>query len=102
VTDLLDRKARQEAETELGSIQAARRAHAPYVRLAGVPPDMEIGSLWGRLTDLRNDLAHVNDDPSGQAPDTVKLIERIKSIIEQVRRLELPPAEQAGQGQGEP
>jgi len=63
---------------------------------------MEIGSLWGRLADLRNDLAHVNDDPSGQAPDTVKLINRIKSIIEQVRRLELPPAEQAGQGQGEP
>ncbi len=93
---LMNREARLAVECELGSIHAAGRAgNAASLRLPGVPQSVNVGDLWRRLADLRNDLAHVNDDPTrggGQIKVVEALIARIEAIVREIECLELPPS----------
>ncbi len=103
--DLLDRDERVSIENELGRLSASERSGSTIRSVfPGVPHEVNLGQLWNKLTQARNDVAHVIDRPEqgkGASAVPTPLIDEIEWCLSQIERFDLPSGAKALQRGGQ-
>lgn len=92
VRDLLDKSARHRAENTLGQAwtcaKLGHRATLPQEK--GLPADLHLAPVFGKLTRVRNDIDHAGMRRDPLPAD--KLRESVRELIKTLERLPLGPA----------
>lgn len=87
-SDFTERGARERAECELGQVVDAHKRGQARVTLPEAPEGFDLGTFWNQLAEVRNAMAHGGISPNDPKPET--LIERLRSLVEEMETLPLP------------